>query len=1248
MSTKVLSPTATSRRRSLLTRTAICGVLTGAKALAPTMAMALPVGGLAEVNAGGGLPSITSTAHRTDVTLNAARTVLTWTSFDVGVDETVSFNFASRDWMVLNRINGLTNSQIEGVVEGRVGSAYGGNIWFASQSNIIFGRGSQIDAGSIFVTLGTPNTSTFLDPSNTLFSFNGGDTLPGSRLWVLANAKVTAHGGMVGFMGPTIVTRANAQVTALDGSVLYGAAKNFQIRLAPGVGGDFDLVDFIVPTGNDGTDNRLAIDLAGDTRASAVFLAAVNKTTLSTAIVNLEGMVTATAAKADGGDIVLSGGGGITNRQPGESLADTGFTEIFLNKGAASRDLNVRNVGPISARPWLRPPEETKDPLSIKEETDPDFCDLRGDCPGNGFGNGNGNGNGFGVAPLPLDAVVLDSALVAALFDPTAISAISAGRDARISATQTIELGRITANRDVDVTGKQVEANSLIAAGNLNVASTEGDVLLAGVGVTRDGAIAAKTDVQIGSVSAPQKLNVTAGRDITLGEGMSTVSGVISLTAPQNVTVNLASAKIDRIDAGANANLRGGAIEVNTLTSPRVNAQAESLKIGTATTSGDLYIVATNGDASVGAATAGDDIFVLSTNGVASLGEATLTGAAPDVVGITFVGNPDVAGNGRVVHVESTNLDARLGLGTGGVTGATSVTVRAGQDAVVEVLRELPGAVSVAAARDATLRAPTVRLDTVSAGRDLTVGSTVGDFELTTSLVATRNVTVSAAGALRVGDVRADAGSVSLSGATVTAGNVLASEDLILRALSGGVTTTSYRTGRDLILQGTSLSLDAAIAPIARDLSITSLGNFTSSTPLSAGRNVTIDVAGLATLGQTNGAGTVRIAAGDLNLTGLITAPLVQIEARGGAMTVGGAAGSGGGFRLDNAEFGQIRASEEVRLYAGLTTGTSRGDLTLLDLAVNPGATPRVSFLVGSANDALVNGVAAPTASGGILRIGDAVDLNWRPDSILVTGALGAATYQNGDYINIRAFDQVRLAAREDILMGSPRFISLIQATPPEAIDLAAGSPAGVAPQGAELLKVYVSAGLLEVSSENKVVQQNAAPSGTAQSVGLFFTGQFRPALIIDPPKVVELWGAFAGPDGRTLTGTAANEALTFVVLDASGAPISKPDGAEYRFNSCDVGTTTCAPLGIGGGDGGSGDPSGMSDALLRTRDALSGDLSDDLSEDGLTDAVSAENLINPPAILGVASPSPDEIITDPVTTGTGSEEIWRKRRQKK
>ena len=161
-------PSTRSQRRRLLARTALCGVLAGLTWINADPARALPDGGIAEVNAGGGLPVITSTVGSTTVNLNAPRTVLSWITYNLNPDETVTYNFGARNWIVLNKVIGLQQSKIEGTVVGKVGSDFGGNIWFVSNNGIIFGAGSHIDAGSIVAAIGTPDTRGFLDPTNNL------------------------------------------------------------------------------------------------------------------------------------------------------------------------------------------------------------------------------------------------------------------------------------------------------------------------------------------------------------------------------------------------------------------------------------------------------------------------------------------------------------------------------------------------------------------------------------------------------------------------------------------------------------------------------------------------------------------------------------------------------------------------------------------------------------------------------------------------------------------------------------------------------------------------------------------------------------------------------------------------------------------------------------------------------------------------------------------------------------------------
>ncbi len=1223
------------RRNELFSRSGICGALASLSTLMGQPVYAAPILGSSQASGAG---PVIAVGGQTTVTLQSPRTIITWSGYDVAADESVSYVFDNRNWIVLNKISTFTAPTVAGTITGKVGGAFGGNIWFTSPGGIIFGAGSRFDAGGILVTTASPASADFLNPAKSSFDFSGGETFGASAVALQKDAKITSHGGLLALVAPSITSDPDSVVSAQGGgSVLYGATSGYTLTLSSGSGGDFDLVDFIVPDAPSGSTNPVAIDLQGSTNGSSVFVAAVSHTSFASAVINLEGMITAQSAASDGGDIVLSGGGGIVGRQAGPTVTGGADTDIYLSTAAASRDVRVKNnTGTVYGRPWLRP---SKRPPVLS----PPDVDGNGDGPpDNGYNGYNGyNGcNGFACERL-LNVNDPVPGLMAGM-DPTIVSSISAARDIRLTATGHIDLGTARASRDLSIQAGSLKANSLGATGAMTVTTVGGDMLVALAGFGGAGTFSSGQDLEIDNLSlvsgGGQRATINAVRDINLTGGAFSGAGVIDIAAGRSVAVDLSSATLGSVTAGGDAVLRGGSLNVGSVSAQRLLARADSVTIGRATSATDVYVVSLNGDATVTNATAGDDVYVIANNGTASLTSATSTGRAPDSVSFSFPENLDAAGNGQVVSVTS-GQDARLGLGTGSVSGATVVTVRAQQDAFVDIASALPGTFSETAGRDASLKAPAVSLDLVSAGRDLAIATSVGDFTLTRALNATRNISIGAAGALRVGDVTAASGSISLTGATVTGGAISAAQDLTLKALGGGVQVNSYRAGRDLTLQGTAFSLGSSVGPVGRDLSITTPGLLTITDNLSATRNV-------------------NLVANDIQLSGNVTAATIQIESRLGPMRLGGTAADGAfsGLWLDNAEFGRLKASSEVKLYAGPTVGTARGDLTVLGLTVNPAATPLVTLLAGSSQNVLVQGVAAPTVSGGAFRVGDAANTAWQPGSILVSGSIGAATFSGGAYSGIAAFDDVRLHAVNDILMGSQRFITLIQGTAVGDINLSAGKPAGAAATGAEQFRMFAAAGRLEVSAAGKVVQQNTAPT-LSSPVGVLITSKGSPDIIIDPPQTVQLFGAVLGADGKLVSSIGAANVLTVAVVDSTGRSIPQPPGSSYTFNSCSVGGGQCsasAPLSLGGGgpDPSTGSSSG-SISVSQTAPILSSPeaLADDKDGGGNPTKQSGSSAVAtqpPPLLAAVAPVDLHEIVSDPVTAGSGSEEIWRKHRAKK
>jgi filamentous hemagglutinin family protein len=1311
-----------SVRRDLLCRTALCGALLGFVAIA-SPSVALPVWtGQSQAN-GGGLPTISSTAGTTNVGLNAPRTVIDWSTYNVAGGEAVNYNFSARNWIVLNRIQDNMTPTVAGTITGNVNGMLGGNIWFASHSGMIFGAGAQVDAGGILISTAAPDITTFLDPKNLTFVFPGSEVINQPAIGMLSGSSINGHGGLVAIIAPTIITDAGTSVTGQNGSnVLYGAATGFRLTLTQNAPGDFDLVDFLIPNGSDAA---VLMDLQNTTSANSVYVAAVSRSQASSSVINLEGMITAEVASAaggDGGDIILSGGGGIVGKQPGPNLGGTN-TDIYLRTSSASRDIVMQNSGQVFGQRYVRPPPPG--PITPPVISPPPS-------------NGNGNGNPCDCFILPPPPCALTNSCDVQLggtlggggptvtrhsvVDDTQVSILMARRDIKLVASATINLGTAKAIRNLSTDSGGLQANSLSGGGTVTLKSEGGDLNAGSLTAAGASTINSAGSVQFDSLSltggASQTLNVQAAGNIGLGDGSGSASGgSIVLNAGGNVTVALASASLNSVTAGGTADVQAGTLIIGAVTGKEVLLRGGNITVAHAVSANDIYLSSSGGSASVGTAQAGDDIYVLASGGDASLANATLTGAGADQVGPGFNGNPDTAGNGRVVSVRSVDGSATLGSATGSVSGATAVSVIGGLDATVQLPTALPGALTVTAGRDASLTAPSVTFNSVTAGRDVTlmttggdftstaalvasrnlsigatgaltvgnitassgsislIGRTVtagtltagldlsltttgGDFTSTTALVAGRNLTVGATGALAVGNVTASSGAVSLTGRTVTTGTVMAAQDIALKATNGGVTVAGFKAGRDLIVQGSSLSLGQQLAAIGRDLSITTPGAFTAGSDLAAGRNVNLAVGGMATLKGVSAPGNVDIIANDLSLGGALSAQNVQIESATGPLQVGGGAPPASGLWLDNTEFGLIHATGQVNLYAGLALGATRGDLTILNLDINPASTPQVNFIAGTGHNALVQGQIAPTASGGIIHIGDNTNGAWKPDSILISGQIGAASVSGDAYSNVRAFNDARLFATNDIIIGSQRFINLIQQTSTADIEIGKNKPAGVTATGGEQNRVLVAAGTLELSASGKVVSQNTAPTPD-RSVGLFLTGKpgattVTPDLIIDPPQLVDLYGAFVGQGGQVVSSFSAGAGVAFSIVDSSGNPTSVPAGAVYRFDSCTLGTSQCSAatsvtsnlsqntpvLNIGSSSSGGlgADIGGGSGDSTDSGDGSSGGG----GKGSAAKAASGRN--SGPPLLSSAPPEADAVLTDPVTTGAGSEEIWRKR----
>uniref|UniRef100_UPI0025E9A51C hypothetical protein n=1 Tax=Phenylobacterium sp. TaxID=1871053 RepID=UPI0025E9A51C len=618
------------------------------------------------------------------------------------------------------------------------------------------------------------------------------------------------------------------------------------------------------------------------------------------------------------------------------------------------------------------------------------------------------------------------------------------------------------------------------------------------------------------------------------------------------------------------------------------------------------------------------------------------------------------------------------------LNGTTETTANFG---VVSAQRDLLGGfasptalagVQFAAGRDLGLVSASLDAATLNAGRQLAIdagrgialraGASAGG---AASFRTTGAFSVGAGGVNSIGRLQIDTGSllagqlssgrsvvvnasgVGANGAAVSLGSILADDDI-------AITTTNV--GGHIVLRAATITgARGDDAPAGRNLSLTAKGaqaDVTYGAPggtpltgvtkvaLAAGRDVTANVAGLLSLNSGAAGRNFTIRAGDLDIVGPLTAATLRIESLGGAVSLGGGSSQTrgaaseypgaptDGLRITDAEFQQIQATTAVAFYAGASTGTARGDITVQDLNVNPAHIPSLLLAAGPNNDVNITGNLAPGITGGIVTIGETTpDAGFQPGRILLSGSIGVAkgSVATG-FIDVHALGETHLYATNEIVLGSARFIALVEGVPASQIDIANNLPVGVSPTPDEQGHVFITTGVLTMSASARILMQNTGTKSNPSGILIDDSGSpgpSSPTLVVTTPGVVDLFGSVKDTGGALHSGVGAGLTPALLVSSGGGSP-------GVRFNGLDV-----SGGGIGGGRGG-GNGLNLFDA--RVQQLYHGD---DGAMLGAGEAAVASRPEAPP-LLTAAEPAADEILLDPVAAATGSYELWRNRPKKK
>lgn len=620
-----------------------------------------------------------------------------------------------------------------------------------------------------------------------------------------------------------------------------------------------------------------------------------------------------------------------------------------------------------------------------------------------------------------------------------------------------------------------------------------------------------------------------------------------------------------------------------------------------------------------------------------------------------------------------------------GSTRLNTTTQTTASFGVVSAQRDLLGGLSqptaltggqFAAGRDLGLAAASLDVASLNAGRLLAVDA-AQSLTLRSGASAGSAASLRTNGAFTVGGGAGNVnaiGRLQIDAGTVRAGQLNSGRSVVINA--GGadgpaVQLNTIIADDDIAITTTGAAghivLGSAIitgarsddAPAGRNLTLAAKGanaDVTYGAPggtpligvtrvnLSAGRDVTANVSGLLTLSGGSAGRNFTVRAGDVDIIGALTAPSIRFESLQGAMTLGGGGNASPlsgprsapaeGLRITDAEFQFLSASDQVGFYAGATTGSARGDLTVMTLHVDPAKTPNLFLGAGSGNTVSITGDLAPGVSGGMITVGDAsADGGFQPGRITLSGSIGVARGSAATgFIDVHALGETHLNAASEIILGSPRFQALVAGVPADQIDLANDKPAGVAPTADEANHVWIATGVLTLSASARILIQNTGTKATPS--GIFIDGTVpdppppgKPTLSISTTGVVDVFGSFRDMGGAVHGGLGAGLTPS---LQVSGGVSAGGGGGGFtvRFNGLDVSSTA----------GGGGRLPSLLDPRVQTiAQGLDSSLAGP-SDDAVKGPPEA------PAVLTPSGPDEEAIVEDTVQAGTGSFEIWRRK----
>ncbi|WP_237216237.1 two-partner secretion domain-containing protein, partial [Falsiroseomonas oryziterrae] len=324
-------------RPHLLASTALtaCFALALGQALAQPAPNARPEGG----NVVAGQASIARQPNNTVVTQSSQRTAIEWRSFDIGRDQTVTFQQPAPSAIALNRVTSANPTEIAGRIQAN------GQVVVVNGAGIMVHQGAVVEAQSFIATTADTTNAAFMAGGRLTFDRPG---QPGAR--VVNQGEITVReAGLAALVAPGVAN--SGRVRARLGTVVLAGAETHTIDLHGDGLVTFDVTGQVrtAPLGPDGRPVQALVTNTGTIIAEGgnVLITARAVDGLVQDLVTVGGTVRADSVGDRTGTIQVTGvGGGIrvhgTVAADGVRAGERGGTVVVNGPGEVTLGSTAR------------------------------------------------------------------------------------------------------------------------------------------------------------------------------------------------------------------------------------------------------------------------------------------------------------------------------------------------------------------------------------------------------------------------------------------------------------------------------------------------------------------------------------------------------------------------------------------------------------------------------------------------------------------------------------------------------------------------------------------------------------------------------------------------------------------------------------------------------------------------------------------------------------------------------------------